>query len=165
MVNWLVVSPPIQLFQAILAPLRSAVGSNSSVTWSGFAGGAGGGSMGGDVGAGWVGAGSGTASSASCVSILRISFVISSISIRISGSVLMPLRACCSWSKYSEDSPADGEHAIMPVSLAHLKERPAMLDQLDLDRAIDKREYKERLRGLQARLYDMEQALFEARVP
>ncbi len=40
-----------------------------------------------------------------------------------------------------------------------------MLDQLDLDRAIDKREYKERLRGLQARLYDMEQALFEARVP
>jgi AMP-polyphosphate phosphotransferase len=40
-----------------------------------------------------------------------------------------------------------------------------MLDQLDLDSAIDKREYKQRLRRLQARLYDMEQALFEARLP
>jgi AMP-polyphosphate phosphotransferase len=40
-----------------------------------------------------------------------------------------------------------------------------MLDQLDLDRAIDKREYKERIRALQARLYDLEQALFEAGLP
>jgi polyphosphate kinase 2 (PPK2 family) len=40
-----------------------------------------------------------------------------------------------------------------------------MLDQIDLDRAIDKREYKQRLRGLQERLYDMQQALFEARRP
>jgi polyphosphate kinase 2 (PPK2 family) len=41
----------------------------------------------------------------------------------------------------------------------------AMLDQIDLDRAIGKREYKQRLRPLQERLYSMEQALFEARVP
>ncbi len=40
-----------------------------------------------------------------------------------------------------------------------------MLDQLDLDRAIDKREYKQRLPELQVRLYDLEQALFEARTP
>jgi AMP-polyphosphate phosphotransferase len=40
-----------------------------------------------------------------------------------------------------------------------------MLDQIDLDQAIDKREYKEQLRALQARLYDMQQALFEARRP
>jgi polyphosphate kinase 2 (PPK2 family) len=44
-------------------------------------------------------------------------------------------------------------------------EGPAMLDQLDLDRTIEKREYKTRLRALQARLYDMQQALFEARRP
>jgi polyphosphate kinase 2 (PPK2 family) len=40
-----------------------------------------------------------------------------------------------------------------------------MLDQIDLDRAIGKREYKQRLRPLQERLYTLEQALFEARVP
>ncbi len=40
-----------------------------------------------------------------------------------------------------------------------------MLDQIDLDRSISKREYKERLPELQARLYHMEQALLEARVP
>lgn len=40
-----------------------------------------------------------------------------------------------------------------------------MLDQIDLDRAIDKREYKERLRTLQARLYTMQQALFQAGRP
>lgn len=40
-----------------------------------------------------------------------------------------------------------------------------MLDQLDLSREVGKREYKERLEALQARLYDLEQALFEARLP
>src|SRR5919199_2539339 len=51
-------------------------------------------------------------------------------------------------------------------AIVHLpNERPAMLDQLDLERAIDKREYKERLRGLQARLYDAQRALFDARWP
>ncbi|MFL5802374.1 MAG: hypothetical protein ACJ8CR_11635 [Roseiflexaceae bacterium] len=40
-----------------------------------------------------------------------------------------------------------------------------MLDQIDLDRAIGKREYKQRLSALQARLYDLEQALFETRIP
>jgi AMP-polyphosphate phosphotransferase len=40
-----------------------------------------------------------------------------------------------------------------------------MLDQIDLGRTIGKREYKERLAELQARLYDLEQALFEARLP
>jgi polyphosphate kinase 2 (PPK2 family) len=40
-----------------------------------------------------------------------------------------------------------------------------MLDQIDLDRALDKHEYKQRVRALQERLYDMEQALFEARTP
>lgn len=40
-----------------------------------------------------------------------------------------------------------------------------MLEQIDLNRTISKREYRERLIDLQTRLYDMEQALFEARVP
>jgi polyphosphate kinase 2 (PPK2 family) len=40
-----------------------------------------------------------------------------------------------------------------------------MLDQIDLERAIDAREYKQRLSALQARLYDLEQALFETRIP
>jgi polyphosphate kinase 2 (PPK2 family) len=40
-----------------------------------------------------------------------------------------------------------------------------MLDQIDLDRALDKREYKRNLRTLQQSLYDMEQALFETRIP
>jgi polyphosphate kinase 2 (PPK2 family) len=40
-----------------------------------------------------------------------------------------------------------------------------MLDQIDLDRTIDKHEYKQRTRNLQQRLYDMQQALFEARRP
>ncbi len=40
-----------------------------------------------------------------------------------------------------------------------------MLDQIDLDCAIGKREYKQRLRPLQEHLYTLEQALFEARVP
>lgn len=40
-----------------------------------------------------------------------------------------------------------------------------MLDQIDLDRSISKREYKQRLPELQGRLYYMEEALLEARVP
>lgn len=40
-----------------------------------------------------------------------------------------------------------------------------MLDQVDLDRELSKRAYKQRLPELQARLYDMEQALLEAQVP
>ncbi|GAB4111099.1 MAG: hypothetical protein Fur005_26190 [Roseiflexaceae bacterium] len=40
-----------------------------------------------------------------------------------------------------------------------------MLDQIDLDRALSKREYHRRLPGLQARMYDMEQALLEAQLP
>jgi polyphosphate kinase 2 (PPK2 family) len=39
-----------------------------------------------------------------------------------------------------------------------------MLDQIDLRQAIDKREYKHKLRTLQQRLYDMEQALFDTRI-
>jgi polyphosphate kinase 2 (PPK2 family) len=40
-----------------------------------------------------------------------------------------------------------------------------MLDQIDLERSIAKPEYKLRLRDLQLRLYDMQQALVEARRP
>jgi AMP-polyphosphate phosphotransferase len=40
-----------------------------------------------------------------------------------------------------------------------------MLDQIDLERTIDKHEYKARRRELQTRLYDLQQALFEARRP
>lgn len=40
-----------------------------------------------------------------------------------------------------------------------------MLDQIDLDLALSKREYRQLLPALQARLYDMEQAVLEARVP
>jgi polyphosphate kinase 2 (PPK2 family) len=40
-----------------------------------------------------------------------------------------------------------------------------MLDQIDLDRTIDKDTYKQRLRVLQERLYAMQQALLEARMP
>ena len=40
-----------------------------------------------------------------------------------------------------------------------------MLDQIDLDRSISKREYKARLPELQSQLYYMEQALLEARIP
>jgi polyphosphate kinase 2 (PPK2 family) len=40
-----------------------------------------------------------------------------------------------------------------------------MLDQIDLERTIEKQEYKARLRGLQAHMYDLQQALFEARRP
>ncbi len=40
-----------------------------------------------------------------------------------------------------------------------------MLDQVDLDRAVSKRDYKRRLPELQARMYDMEQALLEANLP
>src|SRR5215217_2974188 len=40
-----------------------------------------------------------------------------------------------------------------------------MLDQIDLERSIGKPEYKRRLRELQLRLYDMQQALFEAHRP
>lgn len=40
-----------------------------------------------------------------------------------------------------------------------------MLDQIDLKRKIGQEEYRERLPGLQTRLYDSEQALFELRVP
>jgi len=48
--------------------------------------------------------------------------------------------------------------------LHHAPGQP-MLDQIDLDRAIGKREYKQRLGALQTRLYDLEQALFETRIP
>jgi polyphosphate:AMP phosphotransferase len=40
-----------------------------------------------------------------------------------------------------------------------------VLEQVDLDRRIEKAEYRRRLPALQARLNDMEQALLEARVP
>ncbi len=40
-----------------------------------------------------------------------------------------------------------------------------MLDQIDLERSITKSEYKRRLRELQQRMYDMQQALVEARRP
>src|SRR5262245_17728065 len=40
-----------------------------------------------------------------------------------------------------------------------------MLEQIDLDHAIEKHEYKQRLRELQARLYDMEHALLDAHTP
>jgi polyphosphate kinase 2 (PPK2 family) len=40
-----------------------------------------------------------------------------------------------------------------------------MLDQIDLERRIDKHEYKSRRRELQTRMYDLQQALFEARRP
>ncbi|NOK58498.1 MAG: hypothetical protein GFH27_549279n304 [Chloroflexi bacterium AL-W] len=40
-----------------------------------------------------------------------------------------------------------------------------MLDQIDLERTIDKSEYKQLLPKLYAHLYDMEQALIEARIP
>lgn len=40
-----------------------------------------------------------------------------------------------------------------------------MLDQISLNRTISKNEYKEQLRPLQQRLYDLEQALFETRIP
>jgi len=40
-----------------------------------------------------------------------------------------------------------------------------MLDQINLEVALSKREYREALPDLQARLFDMEQAVLEARVP
>src|SRR5262245_20952426 len=40
-----------------------------------------------------------------------------------------------------------------------------MLDQIDLERTIDKHEYNARRRELQPCLYDLQQALFEARGP
>lgn len=40
-----------------------------------------------------------------------------------------------------------------------------MLDQLDLTLTVSKREYRRRLPDLQARLFDMEQAVIEARLP
>jgi AMP-polyphosphate phosphotransferase len=40
-----------------------------------------------------------------------------------------------------------------------------MLDQFDLTLAVSKREYRQRLPELQARLFDMEQAVIEARLP
>lgn len=40
-----------------------------------------------------------------------------------------------------------------------------MLDQIDLERTIEKHDYKARLKGHQDRLYDLQQALFEARRP
>src|SRR6185295_17344059 len=60
-------------------------------------------------------------------------------------------------------------HAIMHAlsffdGLSDSPCRP-MLDQIDLDRAIGKREYKQQLDALQSRLYDLEQALFETRIP
>ncbi len=40
-----------------------------------------------------------------------------------------------------------------------------MLEQIDLEQTLSKREYKQRLVGLQDRLFAMEQILFEARLP
>ena len=40
-----------------------------------------------------------------------------------------------------------------------------MLDQIDVDLKLSKNEYRQRLDDIQARLYDMEQALLEAKVP
>jgi polyphosphate kinase 2 (PPK2 family) len=40
-----------------------------------------------------------------------------------------------------------------------------MLDQIDLEQTLSKREYKERLRDLQLRLFDVEQALLQAHIP
>jgi polyphosphate kinase 2 (PPK2 family) len=40
-----------------------------------------------------------------------------------------------------------------------------MLDQIDVDLKLSKGEYRQRLEDLQARLYDMEQALLEAKAP
>lgn len=40
-----------------------------------------------------------------------------------------------------------------------------MLEQVDLTLTLSKRDYRQRLVDLQTRLYDMEQALFEARIP
>lgn len=40
-----------------------------------------------------------------------------------------------------------------------------MLDQIDLNLALSKREYRQALPELQARLFDMEQAVLESRVP
>lgn len=40
-----------------------------------------------------------------------------------------------------------------------------MLEQVDLSRAMSKRDYQERIGGLQARLYELEHAIFRARVP
>ncbi|MBX0329627.1 hypothetical protein K2Z83_18310 [Oscillochloris sp. ZM17-4] len=40
-----------------------------------------------------------------------------------------------------------------------------MLDQIDVDLKLSKGEYRQRLDDLQARLYDMEQAMLEAKVP
>ncbi|NTU83010.1 MAG: hypothetical protein HGA45_27190 [Chloroflexales bacterium] len=40
-----------------------------------------------------------------------------------------------------------------------------MLEQIDLDVSLSKREYEQRIASLQARLYDMEQVALEARVP
>ena len=40
-----------------------------------------------------------------------------------------------------------------------------MLDQLDLERSIDKHEYKTRLNTFQNRMYDLQQALFDAHRP
>jgi len=40
-----------------------------------------------------------------------------------------------------------------------------MLEQINLDQALSKTEYKRRLPRLQARLYDLEHALFNERIP
>ncbi len=40
-----------------------------------------------------------------------------------------------------------------------------MLEQIDLDQAVSKEEYKRRLSGLQARLYDLEHAVFTTGIP
>jgi len=40
-----------------------------------------------------------------------------------------------------------------------------VLEQVDLTLTLSKRDYRQRLIDLQTRLYDMEQALFEARIP
>lgn len=62
------------------------------------------------------------------------------------------------------------EHAILSLdaqsrSPPAIREGYAMLDQLDLDVRLKRREYHRQLPDLQARLFDMEQALIEARVP
>jgi polyphosphate kinase 2 (PPK2 family) len=47
----------------------------------------------------------------------------------------------------------------------HRRNEAAMLNQVDLTCSIGRREYRRRFPDLQARLYDLEQALFETRMP
>src|SRR5262249_35758665 len=86
----------------------------------------------------------------------------------------------CSWNSafvlqlYNENSIARVRHVELLRSrrtcynacqIDPCGKRSAMLDQIDLERRIEKHEYKTRRRELQTRMYDLQQALFEARRP